>query len=69
MSQPDETVKLHITIDIQQDDPECDTGYSVAEWNALTHDERRTAYMNIWDAMASADNGGIRVVTAGAEEV
>lgn len=63
----DETVKLDITIDIQQHDPDVDTGLTVAEWNALTDAERSRIYQKMRDAMAEADNGGVRVMTEGAE--
>ncbi len=65
----DETVKLDIRIEISQHDPDYDTGLTVAEWNALTPAERSDIYQGAWNAMAGADNGGVRVVTEGAEEL
>lgn len=65
----DETVKLDISIHIDQHDPEADTGLTVAEWNALTPAERSSIYAGMWEAMAGMDSGGVRVVTEGAEEL
>jgi hypothetical protein len=62
-----ETVKLDISIDIRQHDEAADTGLTVAEWNALTDEGRSAIYQEMWQAMAGQDNGGVRVVTEGAE--
>jgi hypothetical protein len=63
----DETVKLDISIDIRQHDSDADTGLTVTQWNALTDAERFAIYQKMRDAMAEADNGGVRVLTDGAE--
>ncbi|MGI5247567.1 hypothetical protein [Dactylosporangium sp. CA-139066] len=63
----DETVKLDIRIEISQHDPEYDTELTVDQWNALTDAERSAIYQNAWSALAERDNGGVRVVTEGAE--
>ena len=63
-----ETVKLHITIDIHTEDEAADTGLTVAEWNALTTEQRREITRDMWLEMCGADNGGITVVTEGATE-
>lgn len=61
-----ETVKLRIVIEISTDG-EVDTGLAVAEWNALTDEERSEIYHNLWDEEAgNADNGGGSVITPGA---
>lgn len=65
----DETVKLHIIIRIDQDDPEADTGITVETWNALTDRERSRVVLDLWEEMASRDDGGIHVVTPGAKEI
>lgn len=65
----DETVKLHIIIRIDQDDPEADTGVSLARWNAMTDRERSRVVRDLWEGMVSRDSGGIRVVTPGAKEI
>jgi hypothetical protein len=63
-----ETVKLHITIEISTEDEAADTGLTVAEWNAMTDEERSDVMDGIWSEMAGgANNGGISVVTEGAE--
>jgi hypothetical protein len=64
-----ETVKLHITIDIQQEDDDADTGLTLEQWNSLTDQERSNIYQDMWNAMAEQDNGGVSVVTPGAKEV
>jgi hypothetical protein len=63
----DETVRLEISIQIDEYDNDYDTGYSVAEWNALTDEERSAVYHDAWEAMTAADSGGVRVLTPGAE--
>lgn len=63
----DETVRLDISIHIDQHDPDYDTELTVEQWNALTAAERSAIYRNAWGAMAESDNGGVRVVTEGAE--
>jgi hypothetical protein len=64
----DETVKLHITIDIRTEDDAVDTGLSINEWNALTDAERQEIAQEMWDAMAD-NNGGTWVVTDGATDL
>jgi len=63
----DETVKLDITIRIDQHDPEYDTELTVEQWNTLTDAERSAIYQSAWETMAGMDTGGVRVVTEGAE--
>jgi hypothetical protein len=63
----DETVKLDISIQINQHDPEYDTGLTVEQWNALTAAERSAICQDAWEGMAGMDNGGVSVVTPGAE--
>lgn len=65
MSKP--TVRLDITIEIRQHDADYDTEMTVEEWNALTDDERGQVYQDAWSAMAQNDNGGVHVLTEGAE--
>jgi hypothetical protein len=65
---PDETVKLDISIEISTRDV-ADTGLTVAAWNKLTDARRMAIVQEIWDGMASRDDGGITVVTPGATEV
>jgi hypothetical protein len=65
-----DTVKLSISIEISATDEDCDTGLTVERWNALTGAQRSRIVTDIWNEMAaSADGGGISVVTDGAEEV
>lgn len=60
---------VHIDISIQIDtEGVIDTGLTVDEWNALPAMERQAIIKANWEAMAESDNGGIRVVTEGAEE-
>lgn len=63
-----DTVKLNISIEISTRDT-VDTGLTVEQWNALSDDERFAVARNIWDSMAQSDNGGMAVVTEGAEEI
>ncbi len=63
-----ETVHLDISIDIQTEGV-VDTGVTVAEWNAMTDEQRSEIAQSAWSDMAEQDNGGMRVVTEGAEEV
>lgn len=65
----DETVKLHIIIKIDQEDPEADTGVSVAVWNAMSDHQRNEVVRDLWEQIAGHDDGGIRVVTKGAEGI
>lgn len=64
MSQP--TVRIDIAIMIEEQGV-VDTEIPVAEWNAMTDDERHAVARRMWNAMAEQDNGGMRVVTPGAE--
>jgi hypothetical protein len=63
-----ETVKLDISIEISEQDV-VDTGLTVEQWNALTGEQRSAIARDIWNDMAARDNGGMSVVTPGAEEV
>lgn len=65
----DDMVLLSIHIEIDQHDDAAETGLTVAQWNALTDDERTAIYRGMWETMASVDNGGISVVTDGATGV
>lgn len=62
-----ETVKLDISIDISTQDI-VDTGLTVEQWNALSDKGRRDIVRDYWEVMAQHDNGGIAVVTPGAED-
>lgn len=62
----DETVKLNVTVHVDYDDPEYDTGITVDEWNAMTPQQRRREIQGAWDAAAQSDDGGIWPVTDGA---
>lgn len=65
----EKTVHLHISIEISTDE-DCDTGYTVAEWNATSDEERSRISSQLWDeCAANADGGGMSVTTAGAEPV
>lgn len=64
-----DTVKLHISIQISEVDDNADTGLTVEQWNALTGGERSAKSQQMWSAMAEMDNGGMRVLTAGAEGI
>lgn len=63
----DRTVRLDISIQIDQHDDDYDTGITVAEWNAMTDKQRSNVYRDAWSTMAEIDNGGVRVLTEGAE--
>lgn len=63
----DETVKLHVTIDINVDELGVDTDVTLVEWNDMTDEERTEVAREIWTDMASHDNGGISVTTPGAK--
>jgi hypothetical protein len=64
-----DTVKLHITIEIDEEDDAVDTGLTVEQWNALTDEERSERYRELWNNVAERDNGGVSVVTPGAKGV
>lgn len=64
----EETVRLHVTVRVDYDNPDYDTGLTVAEWNALTPEQRGRWVTNAWEVAAQTDDGGIRVVTEGAED-
>jgi hypothetical protein len=64
-----ETVKLHMIINIRVDDPEADTGISLYVWNAMTSEARQLVADDMWRTYAQADDGGVSVVTPGAEEI
>lgn len=63
-----ETVQIDISIEIST---QCvfDTGLTVEEWNAKTDAERYAIARAMWEAEAERDNGGMSVVTPGAEPV
>ncbi len=63
-----ETVRLDISIDIRTEGV-VDTGITVADWNAMTNEQRSDVIQQSWNDMAQQDNGGISVVTEGAEGV
>ena len=66
----DEPVLLHVSIDFKRSESSIETGYTVAEWNALTPAERTEIACGIWEAeMANADQGGMSVETDGAEAI
>ncbi len=62
----EETVHLDISIEIDHREV-VDTGITVAAWNAMTADERSDVKADPWTELAENDNGGISVVTDGAE--
>lgn len=65
-----DTVKLHIAIQIDTEDDDADTGYTLEAWNALAQAERSAIATQMWmDAAGNSDGGGMHVVTTGAEEV
>jgi hypothetical protein len=63
----DETVRLDISIQIDQHDDNYDTGITVPEWNAMTNEDRSKVYQEAWSTMTEQDNGGVTVLTEGAE--
>lgn len=63
------TVRLDITVSIDQRDDNYDTGLSVAAWNDLTDAGRSAIYQSAWNAMAEQDNGGVTVLTPGAVQL
>ena len=64
-----DTVEVHISIDISVDDT-FDTGMTVDEWNGLGEAERSRFVKAMWeDAAGGHDNGGMKVITDGAEEI
>lgn len=65
----DETVKLDISISIEEHDLAWDTGLTVEEWNALDDDQRSEIHQEAWNFLSQRDNGGVRVVTEGATEL
>lgn len=64
-----DTVKLHMAILINVVDDEADTGVTVEEWNAMDDNARQAVVQQMWDTYAQQDEGGVRVVTPGAEEI
>lgn len=63
-------VHIRVSIDFKPSDNSVETGLTVAEWNALSDDERRTIARDIWETeMANADQGGMSVETEGAESI
>lgn len=63
-----DTVKLDISIEIKAAGV-VDTEITVEDWNAMTDRDRSILVREAWDNMAQQDNGGIQVITPGAEEV
>lgn len=62
------TVKFRIVVEIYAD-AEIDTELTVEQWNALTDVERHQHYREAWDNLAEYDNGGVKVLTAGALQI
>lgn len=63
-----DTVKIHISIQIETEGVH-DTGLTVEQWNALTQAEQAEIAQEMWNDAAGSDNGGIRVITDGAEGI
>lgn len=63
-----ETVKVRVRVEISSEDV-IDTEMTVEQWNALTDDQRYAVYRNAWEAMCESDNGGVSVLTEGAERI
>jgi hypothetical protein len=69
MTDTPDTVKLSISIHIDTEDDAADTGFTLAQWNAMTDHERSEIVSDMWMTMAGDhDNGGIKIVTDGAKE-
>lgn len=65
----DETVHINISIQIDTEGV-YDTGITVDAWNSMTDAERAKVTTDLWlDEAGSHDNGGMRVVTADAEDI
>jgi hypothetical protein len=65
----EETVRIDISIQINTEDV-VDTGYTIAQWNAMTPTQRGAVLNEIWnDTASNSDSGGMRVATDGAEEI
>lgn len=64
----EETVHIDISIDIQTE-AVIDTELTVSYWNALTDEQRSAIAQAAWNDMAAQDNGGMSVVTEGAEGI
>jgi hypothetical protein len=63
-------VHIRVTIDYKPSDNSVDTGYTVADWNALTDAERAEIAREIWETeLANADQGGMGVETEDAEAI
>lgn len=63
-------VLIHVSIDYKTTDNTVETGLTVAAWNALTDAERSAIARDIWETeLQNADQGGMSVVTDGAEAV
>jgi hypothetical protein len=61
-------VTIHVTIDIEVD-TDVETEWTVEAWNAMSDAERSDARVSLWETFAQQDNGGIWVVTDGAEGI
>ena len=61
------TVRLHVRVHVDHTDDGYDTGIPLAEWNALSDEERSAVYNGAWDAAAQHDDGGIWPATEGAK--
>jgi hypothetical protein len=65
----DNTVKISIEIGVSTEGVH-DTGLTVAQWNALSLEERSAMVAEMWSTEAGDhDNGGMSVVTEGATEI
>jgi hypothetical protein len=65
-----DTVSIRVTIDYKTSDNSVDTGYTVAEWNALSDAERAAVAREIYEVeLQNADQGGMAVETDGAEAI
>ena len=64
----DQTVRLHVHVQINSVDDDYDTGITVAEWNAMTPSQRSDIRAEAWEVAAQNDNGGVWTTTDGATE-
>lgn len=62
----DQTVRLHVELDIRHVDDDYDTGVTLERWNAMTPNERQSYRESAWQAATEGDSGGIWVKTEGA---
>lgn len=65
----EDEVMVNVTIEISTSGA-LGTGYTLAAWNALTDQQRSAVVTSIWmDEAGGHDNGGVSVLTPGAEGV